>query len=220
MLFRSITHYFGDETARQRFVADYAARKGHTTTPWPLPTEMYWDTLIGRLAREDLAQQAQAAPGQPWFMQVNFQAPHMPWDAPREYLDRYTGVRFPDSVQGDLEHKSPVLARLAYQWSIFEKQEHLQEVKQSFAAMMSVVDDEIGKLLDLLEETGQRDNTVIIFTSDHGEMLGDFGFISKEKMYEGALRVPLLVSGAGVTARGINHALVELVDLQIGRAHV
>ena len=68
----------------------------------------------------------------------------------------------------------------------------------AYYAMIELIDDNIGRLLDALEETGQRENTVIIFTSDHGEMLGDHGLLLKGcRFYEGLVRVPLIISWPG-----------------------
>ena len=88
-------------------------------------------------------------------------------------------------------------------------------VTAAYWAMVDVIDRQIGHLLDCLEETGQRDNTYIIFTSDHGEMLGDHGIYLKGPFfYEPAVRVPLLISGPGLRNDGSrSSALVELVDL-------
>jgi arylsulfatase A-like enzyme len=88
-------------------------------------------------------------------------------------------------------------------------------VRAAYWAMIDVIDTQIGRLLDFLEETGQRENTIVIFTSDHGEMLGDHGiYLKGPYFYEPAVRVPLIVSGPGMLNNGVrSDALVELVDL-------
>ncbi len=88
-------------------------------------------------------------------------------------------------------------------------------VTAAYWAMVDVIDRQVGRLLDCLEETGQRDNTYIIFTSDHGEMLGDHGIYLKGPFfYECAVRIPLLISGPSLRNDGSrSKALVELVDL-------
>ncbi|MCC6169290.1 MAG: sulfatase-like hydrolase/transferase, partial [Caldilineaceae bacterium] len=81
--------------------------------------------------------------------------------------------------------------------------------------MIKLIDDQVGRMLDALEETGQRDNTVVIFMSDHGEMLGDHGLIQKGcRFYEGLVRVPLVWSWPGRFPAGlVSDALVELTDI-------
>jgi arylsulfatase A-like enzyme len=93
------------------------------------------------------------------------------------------------------------------------KSEVTISIQQHYAAMVTMVDEWIGKVVATLKKNEQYGNTVILFASDHGEMLGDFGLFSKTYMYEGSVRVPLIVSGPGVTARGRSAALAELVDL-------
>ena len=85
----------------------------------------------------------------------------------------------------------------------------------AYYAMVELIDHNVGRLLDHLEESGQRENTLFIFTSDHGEMLGDHGLISKGcRFYEGLVRVPLIMAlpGRFRDARRCE-ALVELIDI-------
>ena len=90
-----------------------------------------------------------------------------------------------------------------------------QEVIAAYYAMIELIDENIGRLLDTLEETGQRKNTVIVFSSDHGEMLGDHGLLLKGcRFYEGLVRVPLILSWPGHFEAGlVSDALVELIDI-------
>ena len=81
--------------------------------------------------------------------------------------------------------------------------------------MIKLIDDQVGRMLDVLEETGQRENTVVIFMSDHGETLGDHGLIEKGcRFYEGLVRVPMIWSWPGHFPAGLrSDALVELLDI-------
>ena len=87
-------------------------------------------------------------------------------------------------------------------------------LQAAYYAMIKLVDDQLGRILAALEESGQRDNTVVIFTSDHGEMLGDHGLIQKGcRFYEGLVRVPLIFSWPGVFPAELrSDGLVELLD--------
>jgi choline-sulfatase len=76
-----------------------------------------------------------------------------------------------------------------------------------------VIDDQLCRMLNVLEERGMADNTSVVYTSDHGEMLGDHGLYTKGVAYEAALRVPLIVAGPGIEGGEISDALVELIDL-------
>ena len=77
-------------------------------------------------------------------------------------------------------------------------------LKAAYYAMIQLVDEQLGRMLEALEETGQRENTVIIFTSDHGETLGDHGLIQKGcRFYEGLVRVPLIFAWQGQFLNGL-----------------
>ena len=88
-------------------------------------------------------------------------------------------------------------------------------LQAAYYAMIELIDDQVGRVLDALRESGQADNTLVIFTSDHGEMLGDHGLIQKGcRFYEGLVRVPLILSWPGEIGAGQrSDALVELTDL-------
>ena len=92
-------------------------------------------------------------------------------------------------------------------------QADLQQVKRCYAGSVRVIDRWIGKLLDWLETSGHKDDTIVIFCADHGELLGDHGLLEKSCMYEGCLRIPLLVHLPGMTQRRDSDALAELMDL-------
>ena len=90
-----------------------------------------------------------------------------------------------------------------------------KDIQGKYYAMIAQIDDQFARILDCLEKTGQRENTIIIFTSDHGEMLGDHGLVQKGcRFYEGLTRVPLIFSWPGHFAKGVAcEGLVELLDL-------
>jgi arylsulfatase A-like enzyme len=90
-----------------------------------------------------------------------------------------------------------------------------QEVVAAYYAMIELIDHNLGRLLEALERTGQRENTIVVFMSDHGENLGDHGMLLKGcRFYEGLVRVPLIISWPGHLVSGlVSDALVELVDL-------
>ena len=163
----------------------------------------------------------------PWTFSLNPFDPHHAFDPPREDLERYRDlldeIPLPNYVAGELDDK-PIWQRIDHAGSYGGKglfaydrmadSDH-RWVAAAYWAMVDVIDRQIGRLLDCLEATGQRDNTYIIFTSDHGEMLGDHGIYLKGPFfYEPAVRVPLLIAGPGLRNDGSRSAaLVELVDL-------
>lgn len=154
---------------------------------------------------------------QPWLMSVNIFDPHLPFDPPTEYRDRYDSELMPDPLfrESDLETQR-ALKEVDFQSAALRPEEFQAKDKiAAYYAMIEQIDDNVGRLLDFLETSGQRENTLVIFMSDHGEMLGDHGLISKGcRFYEGLVRVPLIFSWPGVVKAGKRvDALVELTDV-------
>lgn len=161
----------------------------------------------------------------PWLMSVNVYDPHEPFDPPQAYKERYRAeeMPLPKWKDGELDNK-PRIQQEDYihggqggvgpscaSMSDLEKKQYVAD----YYAMIELVDYNVGRLLDELERTGQRDNTVIVFMSDHGEMLGDHGLILKgAHFYEGLVHVPLIISWPGHFAENRRFdGLVELVDI-------
>lgn len=132
----------------------------------------------------------------PWFMQVNFTGPHDPWDIRKEMYEIVKHKKFADTVGGD----EKFLAVDA-------------EIKKRYIAMIENIDKNIGRIITKLKSDGDFDNTLIIYTSDHGEMLGDHNRFGKAVWYRQSIQVPLVICGRGVKSDVINNSPVELQDL-------
>ena len=164
---------------------------------------------------------------QPWLFSVNMFDPHHAFDPPIAALERYRDmlddIPLPNYVEGELENK-PIWQQIdnggayggksGYPYRKMSESDH-RWVTAAYWAMIDVIDTQVGRLLNFLEETGQRERTIVIFTSDHGEMLGDHGiYLKGPYFYEPAIRVPLIISGPGMLNNDArSDALVELVDL-------
>ncbi len=160
-----------------------------------------------------------------WFFSFNCFDPHHPFDPPPEYLAKYD----PSQMPLPKSHPSEPASKTTYQqldsvWAHNEPdgfhvakmtQRDKQEVTAAYYAMIELIDDQVGRMIQALEETGQRERTLIIFMSDHGEMLGDHGLYYKgPHFYEEAVRVPLILSWPGQLKSDHRvDALVELIDL-------
>ncbi|MBL7201475.1 MAG: sulfatase-like hydrolase/transferase [Anaerolineae bacterium] len=168
-------------------------------------------------ANEAIAFMTQAREG-PWLMSVNPYDPHPPFDPPAEYLARMDVSDMPRPLFQPEEMESQL---------DFEGIDHQTETPRSpddydaqrmvaaYYAQIELIDAQVGRMLDALESSGQRQDTIVIFTSDHGEMLGDHGLLYKGcRFYEGAVHVPLIVSWPARFRAGVrSHALVELTDI-------
>jgi arylsulfatase A-like enzyme len=160
----------------------------------------------------------------PWLMSVNIYAPHHPFDPPKEFLDRYDPDKLPDPayVEGELSNK-PHFQTVDHNGAYggggmsFAKMtpRERREVKAAYYAMIEHIDDNVGRIMKSLDETGQRENTIVIFMSDHGELLGDHGiFLKGPYTYDCSIRVPLMISWPGHFQSGVtSDALVELTDI-------
>jgi arylsulfatase A-like enzyme len=160
----------------------------------------------------------------PWCMSINVFAPHHPFDPPKEYLDRYDPDKLPDPdyVEGELDSK-PIFQQVDHDGAYggmllgFSKMtpRERREVTAAYYAMVEQIDDGVGRILKFLDDTGRRENTIVIFMSDHGELLGDHGMYLKGPfMYDCSIRVPLIISWPARFKSGLrSDALVELVDL-------
>mgnify|MGYP002851419122 CR=1 FL=1 len=152
----------------------------------------------------------------PWMLSVNVYDPHPPFIPPRAYADRFD----PDNMPGPHFRSSDLaaqalLADVDFQtWAADPESFDGRRIQALYYAMIAQVDDQLARLLDCLDGTGQRDNTLVIFTSDHGESLGDHGLLYKGcRFYEGLVRVPLIFRWPGrVQAGRHSDALVELLD--------
>ncbi len=155
--------------------------------------------------------------GQPWLMSVNIFDPHVPFDPPQSYREKYDPASVPDPLfrESDLDAQQK-LGSVDFQ-VVASTPESFQAKEKiaAYYAMIEQIDDHVGRMLDCLDKSGQRENTLVVFTSDHGEMLGDHGLITKGcRFYEGLVHVPLIFSWPGVIPQGVRKkALVELTDI-------
>ena len=163
--------------------------------------------------------------GRPWFFSFNCFDPHHPFDPPREYLQRYDPADMPlPKVQAGEADSKTTFQRLDSEWAHNSPGEFhtggltdndRRQVTAAYYAMCELIDDQVARILACLDETGQRDNTIVIFMSDHGEMLGDHGLYFKgPHFYDEAIRVPLVIHWPQQLQRGLKvDGLTELVDL-------
>jgi arylsulfatase len=198
-------------------------RQGHEAAALDdLPTEAHYSRWVGETTIDFL--RAERDPEKPFFLWVNFFDPHHPFVAPREYLDRYDPAGLPDPVgaPGELATKPPVQTEASRQsYAGFARgfatypADEIKRIIAAYYAMMTLIDDEVQRILATLDDLGLADDTVVVFTSDHGEMLGDHQLLLKGPMlYEGAVRVPLILRWPGRLPAGERRPeLVSWLDL-------
>lgn len=153
---------------------------------------------------------------EPFFLAVGFVRPHYPMVAPRQYFEPYPWQRMtlPPQVPGDLDDipKLGLAGTISSRNPIGKYPDNQKRMWSGYYASVTFMDEQVGRLLDALEDYGLRDNTAIVFTSDHGYHLGDHQFWQKSNLHEQVLRVPLIMSVPSLRA-GRSESIVELVDI-------
>ncbi|KCV82021.1 sulfatase [Actibacterium atlanticum] len=157
----------------------------------------------------------------PWCAHVSFIKPHWPYIVPSPYHDMYghNQIQQPRRHASELDKPHPVLA--AYQdtrvATAFQQDDVREKVIPAYMGLIKQCDDQLGRLLDHLEASGQMKDTMIVLTSDHGDYLGDHWLGEKDFFHEAAVKIPLIIfdprAGADSTRGTTCDALVESIDL-------
>ena len=208
----------GKEVARRYNLADIKGEMwepGYANVdgaPFPYGEENMVDA---RIADANIDFLNSVSGDEPFLLYCGFRAPHTPWCPPQRFLDMIDpdAIELPD-YRGEHHH---IPRRLRERIDSFDTQYYPEDmVRRSMAAyfaFVSYVDHCAGRILQALEESGQADNTIIVFASDHGEMLYDHGLCEKHCFYESAVHVPLIVSDPAVQGGQTAEQLVSLMDV-------
>jgi arylsulfatase A-like enzyme len=145
----------------------------------------------------------------PWFLAVSWNPPHPPFNPPKKYLDMYPKEKM--ALYPNIKKPTPESV-IFTPW--VKNEDTLREAEQGYYGSITGIDNEFGRILAALEETGQADNTIVIYTSDHGEMMGAHGLGHKEVPFEESCHVPFIIRIPGVTkAGGSSKELFGAIDI-------
>ncbi len=152
----------------------------------------------------------------PFFMYLAYLAPHDPRTMPDKFRRMYDPekIKLPPNFQETIDTNYPLMVHRDEHLAAYPREE--AEIKRHIAeyfAMITHLDYEIGRLLQALEESGEKDNTIIVFTGDNGLAVGQHGWLGKEDIYEHGVRVPLIMAGPGIAENSRNKAFVYLYDI-------
>jgi choline-sulfatase len=161
---------------------------------------------------------ARSDDGRPFFLLASFAHPHDPWEVPQSCWDRYDGVEIdppsiPEIPDSRLDPHSRRIREMCGQQGLEIAEQTVLNARRGYYAAVSFLDEKVGRLLGALDATGMRQSTIVIFTSDHGEMLGERGLWYKMSFFEPSARVPLIVSAPGRFGPRRVSQNVSLVDL-------
>jgi len=207
------------ELYRQR--GDYAERVG--AFEWELPEDLHSDMFVGNLAAWWLDHYPRT---EPLFLQVGFPGPHPPYDPIPRYAEPYLKKDLPlaEVTQEELDHLPPPFQAMRQHNAEVDHDSivhalhptHAQRHRQRayYLANVTMIDDRIGEILQALERNGYLENTVVLFTSDHGDCLGDHGQSQKWTMYDIILHMPTIVWWPGRLPAGRRvDELCQVMDL-------
>ncbi|MEZ5412784.1 MAG: sulfatase-like hydrolase/transferase [Opitutaceae bacterium] len=197
---------------------------------WEIPAEYHDSSWIAQVTNDYLHRRAET--GQPWFCWASFQDPHEPMVCPDPWYSQVNPDElrlYEDYREGEFDDRHAIYRCMRESkfgrfddgngfpssFGDFERKGIERDSLRATAGMVNFMDDRIGAIFKTLEETGQLENTLVIYTTDHGEMHGHHGLWGKGgAAYEGCQRVPLLAWGPGlIPATGKTEALANLVDL-------
>lgn len=190
-----------------------------------MPPELHDSTFVAERVCNFLM--AERDPDRPFFVVASFPDPHHPFDPPECVAAKYLARRPRPPVGGpeDLDtrpkHYRQHLDGAWQRWGDVEAEhpgglsrEHSEEITSLTHGMVDLIDASVGRILQALHDGGLDDDTIVLFTSDHGELLGDHGLWLKGPFfYEGLVNVPLILRCPGIDAHGVSHHLVSTVDL-------
>jgi choline-sulfatase len=161
---------------------------------------------------------ANRSDGRPFMLTLSIMHPHDPYQGPRRFWDLYQDAEIDAPAEGKRKarDRNAVERRM---WALYDRDEiavsakQIRRARRAYYAMVSYCDDVLGRLLNALEASAIADDTIVVVTSDHGDMLGERGLWYKMTFYERAVRVPLLFAGPGIRPRRRIREAVSHLDL-------
>lgn len=190
---------------------------------WPLEEKYHPDVFVGDMAKRIIEQRKS---NNPFFMQIGFPGPHPPYDPPKRFLKQYKDRKIPIPKITNREKENQPYSHAAYRneaivgnhdaikWDENPTEEQLQYLRKHYAANVTLIDEKVGEILETLEAKGYLDDAIIMFTSDHGDCLGDHGHIQKWTMYESVVRVPMILWSPNRLPKNLrSNALIQHMDI-------
>ena len=174
----------------------YTAQQGASINA--LPDHLQPDRWVANQAVHYLAERDRA---RPFAMMVGFPGPHCPYDPPREALGAIDPTKLPAPIPATSEsdsHRSAFLKGYRAPWADIDysdlRADNIRAIRHHYAALIERLDADVGTILDALQASRDLDNTIVVFASDHGDYVGDFGMVGKTWFHEPSIRVPLIVT--------------------------
>jgi arylsulfatase A-like enzyme len=183
-----------------------------------IPWEHSWDHFVGNEAVKFINHHGTE---KPFALMVGFPGPHCPYDPNEIFLEGIDDKNIPEPIKENLNNTEALRLKniegnkrswngVDYtEFSIKSK----MKIRKHYSGLVQQIDYEVGQILDALEKKGILDNTYIVLASDHGDYLGDHGFIGKATFFESSIRIPMVLMGPGIDKNQTVNEMVELTDI-------
>ena len=201
------SRYLHDKGIYDKLVAAYSRKKRNGVhIDFPLDEEDYIDSFIINSAIKWI--DAEEARKDPFFLWIDLTLPHPPMDAPRKYKDLYKDAELDPLIPG---RKTGLPASLANDMNVSRTDS--TAYRRGYLALITMMDALVGRLVDHLDKSGLRENTIVIFFADQGSMTGHHGLYSKKYFYKEVINSPLIISHPKHGRGKVINRCVELLDL-------
>lgn len=203
-----------------QYVADAIRIEWHSNLAFDEEATFHAMQYLRARGQDKRRQHAAGEDYQPFFLMASFHHPHDPFKPPQEYWDIYEGLEIDlPELPANIDETYSVLDRWLNQWHGIDRHnvndpDSLRTVRRAYYALVTYIDAKVGQLIHALEENGLSEDTIVVFTSDHGDMLGERGMVQKRTFYDASTRVPLIIRFPDSTHAGkIVAEPVSLLDL-------
>jgi len=215
----------GCEREVDRHLKDPNWTKKYNAIAWDRDEELHSDIFCGNTAVSWIKTWNW---NKPLFLQIGFPGPHEPYDPPQRFIDLYKDIEVPLPIKSHENLNSKPIQHKAFRHFFkYTKNDESQidlssasdsdiiRLRKHYFGNISLIDEKIGEILKALEEVGQLDNSVVIFTSDHGDNLGDHGLPYKWLMYDSIVNIPMVISDfrKNSNINRVDESLVSHIDL-------
>lgn len=184
----------------------------YTAKPYVLPERLHPTRWTGDVATRFLEGYQQPSP---FFLKVSFARPHSPFDPPQRYWDKYAEAALPAARVGHwaVEPYSPRKSAKDDIWHGDVGAEAVRRARIGYSGSVSFMDEQVGRILEVLDRRKLLDETLIVYLSDHGDMTGDHHLWRKSYAYQASARIPMIVRGPGAARGVVSEQLAEIRDV-------
>ena len=196
-----------------QMVRDALTRAAHMTAVTPGALEDYVDCAMTADALRFLGD---VPPDIPFFLEMAWIAPHPPYFLPKPYASRYdpTALRYPTQDPPDANKPPPHVQTACDMGTLDAPESELRRALAAYYGMVSLVDDQVARLLDELGRRGRLDDTIVVYTSDHGDYASEHAMWGKScTLYDALVPLPLILAGPGIPAAGALEGMIQSIDV-------